>query len=62
MPEILDDAALYCSPFYVNDYFICIRLLEERYQWYKLKSEEQYQKILKRQKEDLHILIDMISN
>ncbi len=62
MPEILDDAALYCSPFYVNDLFYRIRLLEERYQWYKLKSEEQYQKILKRQKEDLHILIDMISN
>lgn len=61
MPEILDDAVLYCSPFYVNDLFYRIRLLEEKYQYYKLKGKEQYQKILKRQKGDFHRLINMIS-
>lgn len=62
MPEVLGNSALYCSPFYANDLFNCIRLLEKKYQYYELKSEERYQKVFKKQQSDFHKLINMIIN
>lgn len=62
MPEILGDAPIYVSPYYETDIYRAMRLLENQ-QMAEILSEKslrRYEKISKRQRDDLKKLIDLI--
>ena len=60
LPEVLGDAPVYFSPFYVSDIIFSIKRLEKAYSFYCEKSRERYSYISDRQKEDLKGLVSYI--
>ena len=63
MPEILGDAPIYFSPLYESDIFRALNVLNEfNYEDYSNKSQNRYNKISIRQKQDLDKLIQIIVN
>lgn len=63
MPGIFGDAPIWFSPLYETAVFEALNTLdEENYDDYALRSMQQYERIQKRQKEDLDLLIKRLLN
>lgn len=60
MPEVLGDAAIYFSPFYENDLFAKLQLLNKDYKKYQLLSTKRYKIIKQKQNADLTTLLEKI--
>lgn len=60
LPEVLGDAPIYFSPFYVSDIVFSIRRLEGDYPSSCVRSRERYSYISQKQKEDLESLVSFI--
>lgn len=60
MPEILESAPLYFSPFYTTDIYRSLELLDDRYSSLEERSAAQYAKIKNLQQDGLHKLLDML--
>lgn len=63
IPEVLEDAPIYFSPYYESDIFRALcTLTEENYGRYSEKSLMQYTEISSRQERDLNKLLNLIIN
>jgi len=60
MPDIYENSILYFSPFFKNDLYYKVKVLEKKRKEYNKKALLQYEKIHNRQEKDLNTLIDMI--
>ena len=60
LPEVLGDAPIYFSPFYVSDMVYAIKRLEKSYSFYCDQSYNRFLKVSERQKEDLEKLVSFI--
>lgn len=62
MPEILGEAPIYVSPYYETDIYRAMRLMENQQIAKELseKSLKRYEKVSRRQQEDLNRLIELI--
>ena len=61
MPEILEDSAIYFSPFYENDLYAKIIFLLENRNEYVERSIKQFEKVSKKQGDDFLKLISKIN-
>ncbi len=60
LPEVLGDAPIYFSPFYVSDMVYAIKRLEKSYSFYCDQSYKRFLKVSERQKQDLEKLVSFI--
>ena len=61
LPEIFEDAPIYCSPLYESSIFMALTYLtDNNYKEYSERSIKQYDKIRKKQEKDLQKLIDLL--
>ena len=60
IPEILENAAIYCSPFYPSDFYRALNALESNYSLYASLAIKRFKEVHNRQEHDLNKLINMI--
>ena len=60
IPEILGDAAIYCSPFYSSDIYRALKAVDSNYNHYASLSIKRFKEVHIRQENDLNELINMI--
>ncbi|MCH5311272.1 MAG: glycosyltransferase [Prevotella sp.] len=60
IPEILGDAAVFCSPFYASDIYRALNMLECNYHHYVSLAIKRFTEIHNRQESDLNKLINKI--
>lgn len=62
MPIVLSSSAVFFSPFYKNDLFMKIQILEKEYAHYKKEATHRFGIVAKRQQADFERLLEIIIN